>query len=153
MPDIIIIALGKIKEKYWIAAAEEYLKRLRPYARVRIVELTPEPFNKSSASIAKQKEADKINKVLEKYSDATVFLMDERGSEMTSLEFSEQLDKNSQPLVFVIGGSLGLAPELLNKYRKISLSKLTFLHEAARVILLEQIYRGITIIKGKDYHH
>ena len=153
MLDIIIIALGKIKEKYWLAAAEEYLKRLKPYARLKVLELTPEAFAKSNATSAKIKEAEKISKVLEKYPNARVFLLDERGIEMNSLEFSTELNKNSEPLVFVIGGSLGMSSELLAKYNKIALSKLTFLHEAARVILLEQIYRGITIAKGKDYHH
>ncbi|MEI7451897.1 MAG: 23S rRNA (pseudouridine(1915)-N(3))-methyltransferase RlmH [Candidatus Falkowbacteria bacterium] len=153
MLDIIIIALGKVKESYWLEAANEYLKRLKPYARLKVVELAPEAFDKSNATSAKQKEAAKISNVLAKYPDATVFLLDERGAEMTSVQFSQQLDKNSGPLVFVIGGSLGMSQDLLDKYQKIALSKLTFLHEAARVILLEQIYRGVTIIKGKDYHH
>ena len=153
MPDIIIVVVGKLKEKYWEMAATEYLKRLRPYARLKLLELTPEPFHKSNAVSAKQKETDKIIRILEKYQNANIFLLDERGQEMNSLEFSAELNKNSQPLVFVIGGSLGMTPELLAKYPKIALSKLTYLHEAARVILLEQIYRGITIIKGKDYHH
>jgi 23S rRNA (pseudouridine1915-N3)-methyltransferase len=153
MLDLIIIAVGGMKETYFKLALNEYLKRLKPYARIKIIEVKSEAFNKTSKTESKRVESQRIKDLLDKYSSAKIYLLDERGEELTSVELAQKLEKLSQPLVLVIGGSLGFSEELLNYYPKLALSKLTFLHEMTRVILLEQIYRAITIIKGKDYHH
>ena len=154
---ITIISLGAAKEKYFVAAINEYLKRLTPYAKIEMAEIKAEPFGDSHKIAAQKIEAERVEKYLEKYqgsrSGAQVFLLDERGEELTSVEFAQKLDKINNEIIFVIGGALGFAPELLKRYAKISLSRLTFLHEMTKVILLEQIYRAATIIKGKNYHY
>ncbi|MFA4942309.1 MAG: 23S rRNA (pseudouridine(1915)-N(3))-methyltransferase RlmH [Patescibacteria group bacterium] len=66
---------------------------------------------------------------------------------------AQKLDQINEPIIFVVGGSLGLENDLLKRYNKLSLSKLTFLHEMTKVVLLEQIYRSVAIIKGKNYHY
>ena len=161
MYKITIISLGQAKEKYFVAAINEYLKRLKPYARVDLIELKAEPFGVSNKAAAQKIEAERVEKYLGKYTaarsgaynSARIFLLDERGAEMTSVEFAQRLDKITGEIIFVIGGALGFAPDLLKKYPKFSLSKMTYLHEMAKVILLEQIYRAVTIIKGKSYHY
>lgn len=152
MLDIEIISIGKVKEKYFNQAIEEYLKRISPYARVKFIDLKAEAFNESNKKSAQKIESERIIKFLEKYNSDEIFLLHERGEKLDSLEFSNFIDEN-QKITFVIGGSLGFSEELLNKYRQISLSNLTFLHEMVRVILLEQVYRAITILKNKNYHH
>ena len=99
------------------------------------------------------KEGKKIEEYLSRRPEARVFLLDERGVELTSEDLAVKLDKINEPIIFVIGGSLGLEPELLSCFEKLALSRLTFLHEMTKVVLLEQIYRSIAIIKGKNYHY
>lgn len=153
MFDIVILAIGKIKENYFSEAAKEYLKRLRPYARIEMVELEPASFNNSNKEKSKKKEAEKILAYLEKQPDAQVFILHERGKSLDSGDFAKTLDTNRRT-IFVVGGSLGFDESILEKnWLKLSLSPLTFPHEMARVILLEQVYRAATIIKGKDYHY
>ncbi|MFA6513979.1 MAG: 23S rRNA (pseudouridine(1915)-N(3))-methyltransferase RlmH [Patescibacteria group bacterium] len=153
MLDLTILAYGKIKETYWQTASEEYLKRLKPYAKIVIEELKSEPFSKAGHEIAKQEEAKRLEKYLSRRPGATVFLLAEKGEELDSLVFSKKLDQIVGPIILIIGGSLGFSQEIFTSYKKISLSKLTFPHELARVILLEQIYRAVTILNKKEYHY
>ncbi|MEI7620661.1 MAG: 23S rRNA (pseudouridine(1915)-N(3))-methyltransferase RlmH [Candidatus Falkowbacteria bacterium] len=153
MFNITILSIGAVKTDYFKAAIAEYLKRLGPYAKVAMVELPAESFTESQKVAAKKKEGKRIEEYLSRRPEARVFLLDERGVELDSIELSKKLDKINEPIIFVIGGSLGLEPELLARHEKISLSKLTFLHEMTKVVLLEQIYRSIAIIKGKNYHY
>jgi 23S rRNA (pseudouridine1915-N3)-methyltransferase len=152
MLDIKIVSIGKVKEEYFNNAIQEYLKRLKPYARIEFLELKAESFNESNKEVIREVESKKIIKTLEKYHQNEVFLLHETGKALNSLEFSKFIDQN-QKIILVIGGSLGFSEELLSKYQQISLSKLTFLHEMVKVILLEQIYRAVTILKSKNYHH
>jgi 23S rRNA (pseudouridine1915-N3)-methyltransferase len=153
MMKITIVTIGKLKEKYFQAAASEYLKRLRPYVKLEMVELSVEPFGKSNKAAAKRIEAERIINFLDKHVGAHVFLLDEGGRELTSEQLAKELDKIQTEIIFVIGGALGFDPHLFSKYKMISLSKLTFLHEMAKVILLEQLYRANAILRGKDYHY
>jgi len=153
MMKITIVTIGRVKEKYFQAASLEYLKRLRPYIKLEMLELSAEPFGKSNRAAAKRTEADKIISYLAKHQEAQVFLLDEGGRELTSEQLARELDRIQTEIIFVIGGALGFDSGLLAKYQKISLSKLTFLHEMARVILLEQLYRAAAILRGKDYHY
>jgi len=154
MFDIIILAIGKIREDYFAEAAGEYLKRLKPYARIEMVELEPAPFNSSNKEKAKRLEAEKILNYLEKYSDSQIFILHERGKSFDSQDFAKTLEGVNRRTIFVVGGSLGFDGSILGKnWPKLSLSPLTFPHEMARVVLLEQIYRAATIVKGKDYHY
>ena len=152
MLDITLLAVGKIKDKNLSALAQEYLKRLRPFARLKVVELPAVAFSSALQTKAKELEGEKIENFLEKNPDALCYLLSERGEMFDSLTFATWLEKKS-PLILVIAGSLGFSPFLVKKYPKLSLSALTFPHELARVILLEQIYRAATILQHKNYHY
>ncbi len=153
MLDIIIVAYGKIKQENLRALELEYLKRLQPYARIRVDELKPESFSKSGQEAAKRIEGERLQNHLHTYKSENIFLLAERGEEFDSVEFSQKINRMAGPLVLVIGGTLGYSPEIFKTYKKISLSKLTFPHELARVILLEQLYRAAAIDNQKAYHY
>lgn len=148
--------MGKLKEKYWVEAEKEYLKRLSPYAKIKIIELSEEVFTeKDNVELIKKKEAEKIIKNLPQ--NSFTIALHERGDELTSPDLAHFLEDNStkgENLVFVIGGPRGLHTDILNIVnKKISLSQLTFPHQMVRTILLEQIYRSVTIIQRKSYHY
>ena len=156
MLNITILVLGKLKEKYWAEAEKEYLKRLSPYAKIKIIELIEEAFTKKdNPEIIKKKEAEKIQKNLPQ--NSFIIALHEQGDEMTSLDLAKFLNINStkgENLVFIIGGPRGLHSDIINiAKKKLSLSQLTFPHQMVRTILLEQIYRSITIIQKKNYHY
>lgn len=154
MFNITILAIGKIKEKHYQAAFEEYLKRLKPYAKIIVQELKVESFNEGNKNKAKDYEAQRILAYLKKYPESQVFILDEHGPEYTSLEFTKILEKTNSHFIFVIGGSLGYVPEVLKRYEQhLSLSKMTMPHELARVVLIEQLYRAVTIVNKKEYHY
>lgn len=154
MLSLTIIALGKLKEKHYQAAVAEYLKRLAPYAKIKVEELKVEPFTESNKAKAKEVEGGRLLAFLERYEPSQVVLLDERGQEFTSHGLADFLDKASGGLVFVIGGTQGFSASVLEKYQhKLALSRLTLPHELARVVLAEQLYRAVTILKGKDYHY
>lgn len=155
MFNITILALGKIKDPSLAALFLEYAKRLKPYARLKVVELTPRAFSKNDQFKTKNEEGKSIEDFLNKSvkeNGAKVYLLAERGQTFASPAFAAWLEQN-QPLILVLGGALGFSASLYEKYPQISLSALTFPHELARVILVEQIYRAATIINGKDYHY
>ncbi len=151
-----IITIGKIKQKYLQEAETEYLKRLMPYAKIEIIELKEISFDgRDSVDNTRQKEAELIKSRLPK--DTTVIALHEEGSAYTSPQFAKWLEMNTthgEHLTFVIAGSLGIDRQLLKSCdQSLSLSPLTMPHELARIVLLEQIYRAITILKGKTYHY
>lgn len=150
-----IIALGKFKEKAYLELEKEFLKRLHPYAKVKIVEIPEVPYrgNDDIAKV-KEKEAEKI--IAQLPEGGIVILLEEKGTLRDSKGFAEFLNRSGglgRELVFVIGSGIGLSPALkpYSNY-SISLSPLTFPHNMARVILEEQIYRACTILAGKEYH-
>jgi 23S rRNA (pseudouridine1915-N3)-methyltransferase len=153
MIDVIVVAFGKIKQENFRALELEYLKRLKPYARVKIEELKAESFSKSGQEAAKRIEGERLQNYLNVYETNNIFLLAEKGEEFDSIEFSKKVNSFRTPLVLVIGGALGYSQEIFKKYKKISLSKLTFPHELARVVLLEQLYRATTIDNQKAYHY
>ncbi|MEW6617352.1 MAG: 23S rRNA (pseudouridine(1915)-N(3))-methyltransferase RlmH [Patescibacteria group bacterium] len=155
MLDITILTVGKIKEEYFKKACEEYTKRLSLYARISVEEIPYEPFrHEGEKNKVKQKEGERIKRFLEKRGECEVFILDERGKEYTSEQFAGALETTLKPTIFVIGGSLGMSEEVLSlPHKKIALSSFTFPHELARVVLLEQIYRAVTIMNGKTYHY
>lgn len=152
MLNITIIAMGKVKEAYWKQAILEYQKRLQPYAKLKIEELKAEPFSESTKEKAKKAEADNIELYLGKKKNAEIYLLSEHGELFNSPSFAKKMESN-QEIVLVIAGTQGFTKDLAVKYPKISLSPLTFPHELARVVLLEQLYRAATIINKKDYHY
>ncbi len=152
MLNITIVAIGKIKESYWKEAALEYEKRLRPYGRIKIEELKSESFSSSTKDKAKEEESKRLELYLEKKEEADIYLLSEYGELLESPAFAKKIDCNKE-LVLVIAGTQGFSDKLFKTYAKISLSPLTFPHELARVVLLEQLYRAATIINKKDYHY
>lgn len=159
MVNIYIICLGKLKEKYWVEAETEYLKRLSAFAKIKITELKEESFDaKNTADFIKTKEADKLKIVLEKHQGAYMVALDERGKQFSSVDFSKKISditiRGISDIVFVIGGPLGLHESVLKMAQlKLSFSSFTFTHQMMRVFLLEQIYRGFMIINGRGYHY
>ncbi|MFA5184615.1 MAG: 23S rRNA (pseudouridine(1915)-N(3))-methyltransferase RlmH [Patescibacteria group bacterium] len=156
MLDITILAIGQLKDRQYQALFSDYLKRLRPYARLKVVELPSVPFAGNNQVQAKNFEAETIENFLlkmeRKQSPAAVYLLAERGQNFSSPEFAAFLNKK-QPLILIVGGALGFSDRLYAQYPQISLSPLTFPHELARVVLAEQIYRATTIINKKIYHY
>lgn len=156
MLDLTLVTIGKIKEAYYQAAFLEYAKRVRPFVRLKVIELPAVPFFKGSQDQAREFEGETIENFLMKteknHNPAAVYLLAERGQVFNSLEFSAWLSKK-QPLILIIGGSLGFSDQLYQQYPQLSLSTLTFPHELARVVLMEQIYRAATIINKKTYHY
>lgn len=154
-----VLTVGKLKEKYWKGAVEEYVKRLSSYAKVNVVEVPdePTPDNASAAQEEgiKRKEAEKLlGKIGDR--DYVVALVIE-GKGLTSEEFADHLDKMAgqgySTFTFVIGGSLGLHESVRQRANyKLSFSKFTFPHQMVRVILLEQVYRAFRIQRGEPYH-
>ena len=160
MLHINIICLGKLKEKYWREATDEYLKRLSPFAKVEIKELKEESFGEKSGPITvKQNEALKIKAVLVGHADDFIIILDEHGKQFSSVDFSNLISSSSNTslsssISFILGGPLGLDESILKiADLKLSLSAMTFTHQMARVFLLEQIYRAMMIANGRKYHY
>ena len=151
-----IIALGKIKEKFLKEGIDEFLKRLTPYASVEIVELTPiEIRDENLTQKALEQEGEKILANIK--NDSFVITMEILGKQLSSEDFAQKINEVSMSgiseLVFIIGSSCGLSPTVSNRANfKLSFSKMTFLHQFARLLLVEQIYRALKILKGETYH-
>ena len=151
-----IIALGKIKEKFLKEGINEFLKRLTPYASVEIVELTPiEIRDENLTQKALEQEGEKILANIK--NDSFVITMEILGKQLSSEDFAQKINEISMSgiseLVFIIGSSCGLSPIVSNRANfKLSFSKMTFLHQFARLLLVEQIYRAFKILKGETYH-
>ncbi len=154
-----IITLGKLKETFWQQAEAEYLKRLQPWTKITLHELKEESFSeKDNVEQIKQKEADKIFKITDTIKDNYIIALDEHGKQFSSVDFSKQIEAisqhNSNNLIFILGGPLGLDTSVIKQANlKLSLSNLTFTHQMARIFLLEQLYRSMTISNGKKYHY
>lgn len=158
MIKIHLVFLGKLKEPYWHEAEDEYFKRLGPYFKIQIHELREESFNeKDRPEIIKQKEAEKIENTLNKIKDAFIVALDETGQQFSSVNFAQKINevsKTNSSIVFLFGGPLGLHPSILQTANfKLSLSKMTFTHQMARIFLLEQIYRSAMITANRKYHY
>ena len=158
--DIKIIAVGKIKEKFYKSAIEEYLKRMQAYNKIEIIEVNDEqaPENLSDKEIEQVKEKEG-KKILSKIEDSDyVVSLEILGKQLDSVGFANFIENEMQEgfgrnLVFVIGGSNGLSKEVSQRSNhKLSFSKMTFPHQLMRVVLIEQIYRGFRIINGHPYH-
>lgn len=151
-----IIALGKIKEKFLKDGIDEFLKRLTPYASVEVVELSPiEIKDENLTDRVLEQEADKILANIKPQD--FVITMEIQGKMLSSEDFAEKINEltnlGTQEVVFVIGSSCGLAKKVSDRANfKLSMSKMTFLHQFARLILVEQIYRAFKIIKNETYH-
>ncbi len=157
--NITILALGKLKEDYLRQACAEYEKRLNAFCRLSIEVLEPERLsdNPSDSEIenALKKEGERLLKKIPKNSFVCALCIE--GKQITSEELAGQLERIALEgfgqIVFIIGSSCGLSPEVKSAaHMKLSMSKMTFPHQLARVMLLEQIYRGCSIINNRKYH-
>ena len=151
-----IIALGKIKEKFLKDGIEEFLKRLTPYTSLEIVELNPiEIKDENLTNKILKEEGEKILSLIKE--DSYVITLEILGKQLSSEELASKINEITvsgvSELVFVIGSSCGLSAEVSARANfKLSMSKMTFLHQFARLILVEQIYRAFKILKGEKYH-
>ena len=153
-----IYCIGKIKDQYLKDGINEYLKRISAYSNIEIVEVNDSKVkdnpNQSDIEKAKNEEGDRVLKLIK--NDFLIGL-DMNKQEFTSEEFSKFLEKKlvegGSNISFVIGGSYGLSDALKKRCStSISLSKMTFLHQMTRLILLEQIYRAFKILNNETYH-
>lgn len=154
-----IVAVGKLKEKYWVEAQNEYVKRLSRFANISVREIAEEKLPEgASAAIEEQGRLKEGVRILQSFSKQSMMIVLDLAGEApdsTGLasRFREWENKGKSAFAFVIGGSTGLSPEVVKKadYR-LSLSKLTFPHQMARIVLLEQIYRSMKIMGNETYH-
>lgn len=151
-----IIALGKIKEKFLKEGINEFLKRLTPYASVEVIELQPIDIkDEHLTQRILDEEGEKILSLIKPQS--YVITMEINGKQFSSEEFAQKIsdltNEGHSEIIFVIGSSCGLSKNASSRANlKMSMSKMTFLHQFARLILVEQIYRAFKIIKGETYH-
>jgi 23S rRNA (pseudouridine1915-N3)-methyltransferase len=157
--NITVIAIGKLKEKYWQDAISEYSKRMKSYCNLQIIELKESPLraNPSAADEQAVKDAecaDILSKI--KPSDYVITL-EIKGKGLSSEQLAKKIDTlgidGKSSIVFVIGGSLGLSESVSKRSDfKLSFSAMTFPHQMMRVILLEQVYRSFKINRNEAYH-
>ncbi len=156
---ITVLCVGKIKEKYFTGAIEEYSKRLSRYCKLEIVEVadekTPDGASAAVEAQIKQKEAERLMKYIPE--DAYVIELAILGKQLSSEELAGKIAdlgvRGTSHIVFVIGGSLGTAESISKRADyALSFSKMTFPHQLMRVVLLEQIYRSYRILSGEPYH-
>jgi len=151
---VTLVCVGRLKERHWQDAAAEYLKRLKPYARVDIVEV---PDQDVSADEARALAAESAAIVRALPQGAMVAVLDIGGTARSSeglAEWIEQMGTSGKShIAFIVGGAAGLHPDVLARAEeRISLGPLTLPHQLARVVLLEQLYRAFRIIRGEPYH-
>ena len=151
-----IVAVGRLKEKFWVAACAEYLKRLQPYAKTEIVELADiDPAKAGGELAAVEREGAAILKALPERAHAV--LLDIGGKQRSSEEVAARLDElglsGKSHLAFVVGGSCGVSPAVRQRADEtLSFGPITLPHNLARVVLLEQLYRAAKISKHEPYH-
>ncbi|MBR5231559.1 MAG: 23S rRNA (pseudouridine(1915)-N(3))-methyltransferase RlmH [Clostridia bacterium] len=152
MQHVVIIGVGRLREKFFKDAAEEYKKRLSRYVKLEVVEV--EDLPEDGGETTKKKEGEAILAKIRPDDFVVANCID--GKQMDSVEFSQffrDREMYGSRVVFVIGGSLGLSDEVVRRAnKKLSMSKMTFPHQLFRVMLLEQVYRAQKISAGERYH-
>ncbi|MBI5389507.1 23S rRNA (pseudouridine(1915)-N(3))-methyltransferase RlmH [Candidatus Woesearchaeota archaeon] len=134
-----IVAVGRVREKYLREGIDEFLKRIKSFCKVEIIELKDEGM---------QKEASRQIK----YINENAHVLSAEGKQYSSEEFALLLRKAEGEITLLIGGHDGILPQVKRKAKLLSLSKLTFTHEMSRLFLLEQLYRGFMILHNRPYH-
>jgi 23S rRNA (pseudouridine1915-N3)-methyltransferase len=156
---ITIVAVGKVRESYLVAGIDEYLKRLGRYATVSVVEVAeeqaPETLSAAEQAQVRGREGERMLKALRDGQYVIALALD--GQQFTSEDFAAHLQSlavsSRSDLALLIGGSLGLAPAVLQRADlRLSFGKMTYPHQLMRLILLEQVYRAFKIMKGEPYH-
>ena len=158
MLNINILCVGKIKENYLKDAILEYSKRLTKYCKLNIIEVPDEQIPSNSNDKIENSIKDiEGSKILGHLKNSYIISLDLRGKQFFSEEFANKIDNISlnfnSTISFIIGGSLGLSDEVINKSNElICFSKMTFPHQLIRIFLLEQIYRAFKILNNETYH-
>ncbi|MBV5220986.1 23S rRNA (pseudouridine(1915)-N(3))-methyltransferase RlmH [Staphylococcus hominis] len=156
---ITILAVGKLKEKYWKQAIAEYEKRLGAYSKIEMIEVpdekAPETMSDKEIEQVKAKEGQRLLAKIKP--QATVITLEIQGkmlsSEGLAKELQQRMTQGQSDFVFVIGGSNGLHQDVLNRSNyALSFSKMTFPHQMMRVVLIEQVYRAFKIMRGEPYN-
>jgi 23S rRNA (pseudouridine1915-N3)-methyltransferase len=160
-----IIAVGRIRERYWQDALADYARRLQPYARLEIIEVPeariPESASPAESEKAMAQEAEgilaRLRRQKQQRQEGLVVALDRNGKALNSLELADwlggQILKGPAEITWIIGGPLGLHPSILKRADLVlSFSRLTFPHQMMRLILLEQIYRSFRILHHEPYH-
>lgn len=152
-----LIAIGKTDDKQLLQLIEQYQKRLKHYIKFNL-DIIPDIKNVKNLSEKQQKEKEG-ELILKKLNSTDILiLLDENGKQFSSVDFSTYLQKKMnagiKQLVFAIGGPYGFSDSVYQKAQgKVSFSKMTFSHQMIRLFVVEQIYRGFTILKNEPYHH
>jgi 23S rRNA (pseudouridine1915-N3)-methyltransferase len=142
-----LIWVGKTKEQFILDGIKKYIKLLKPFADLEIVEIKEETGKDIQRMV--QKEGERTTKTRAQY-----VLLDEKGKNLTSAEFATFVKGHGPAVSFVLGGAYGVSDDVREKAADmISLSKMTFTHELSRLVFLEQLYRAFTIIHRRGYHH
>lgn len=147
-----IICVGKLKEKYLKQAEEEYLKRLKKYVTLELIELQDSNIDDEKLALEKEKELIEKHLTGKEY----IITLEIEGNNLSSLELAQKIDKtfiSNSNITFIIGGSYGIHSSIKNRSNyKLSFSKMTFPHQLFRIILLEQIFRSYKILNNEKYH-
>jgi 23S rRNA (pseudouridine1915-N3)-methyltransferase len=154
---ITLLAIGKTDDKKLIELTEVYIKRLKHYVGFTF-EIIPDIKKAKNLSEAQQKQLEGEEILKRTQTSDSLILLDEKGKTFTSVKFSQYLQKHMNSglknLIFVIGGPYGFSEEIYARANgKVSLSSMTFSHQMVRLFVVEQIYRGFTILKNEPYHH
>ena len=154
---IVFLTVGKTEDAYLKEGIDKYVKRLKHYTKLEIVEINE--LKNTKALTADQQKIKEAELILKKLSPIDhVVLLDEKGAEFSSKQFAAYLDKkainSTSTLFFIVGGPYGFDDSVYARANdKLSLSRMTFSHQMIRLLFVEQLYRAFTIIKGEPYHH
>ncbi|MFD0750040.1 23S rRNA (pseudouridine(1915)-N(3))-methyltransferase RlmH [Mucilaginibacter calamicampi] len=153
---ITFLVIGKTEDNYLKEGIDKYVKRLKHYTKLEVVEL---PELKNTKALTQDQQKTKEAELLLKKINVTdfVILLDEHGAELSSKQFANYLEKRGHAaadIVFIVGGPYGFDQSVYNRANdKLSLSRMTFSHQMIRLLFTEQLYRAFTILKGEPYHH
>ena len=155
--NITVIGVGKIKEKFFTAAIDEYAKRLSRFVKLNIIEVPDEKIPDNASLKEEEQIKDKEGRaILSKIKDSFVVALCIEGREMSSEDLAakiESISMQSSSITFIIGGSLGLSDEVKSRADlRLSFGRMTLPHQLMRVVLLEQIYRAFKINRNESYH-
>ena len=154
---IVFLTVGKTEDAYLKEGIDKYVKRLKHYTKFETVEL--DALRNTKALTPEQQKAKEAEMILKKLSPLDhVVLLDENGTEFSSKQFANYLNKkaitSTSTLFFIVGGPYGFDQTVYARANdKLSLSRMTFSHQMIRLLFTEQLYRAFTIIKGEPYHH
>jgi 23S rRNA (pseudouridine1915-N3)-methyltransferase len=154
---ITFLTVGKTEDAYLKDGIDKYVKRLKYYAKLNLIEI--DELKNTKALTQEQQKAKEAELILKKITPLDhVILLDEKGTEFSSLQFAAYINKKAigsvTSLVFIVGGPYGFDQSVYSRANdKLSMSSMTFSHQMVRLFFMEQLYRAFTIIKGEPYHH